>query len=135
MTMKATTAARESTPRIRLLLVDDSVDLAMALHASFRDHETIESLGFVDDSNRILETVDETKPQVVLLDLTMPGPDPLDALRALRARGSAVKVIAFSGFDDPETIANARAAGADAFLRKTMEPSEIADAVTRVAAR
>jgi len=124
--------ASTATKRIRLLLVDDSVDLAMALHASLRDHEAIESLGYVEDSERILEAVDESRPEVVLLDLTMPGADPLDALRTLRARGSAVKVIAFSGYDDDETIANARAAGADAFLRKTTEPSEIAEAVRRV---
>ena len=121
-----------ATRRIRLLLVDDSLDLAMALHASLRDHASIESIGYVDDSERILEVVDEKRPDVVLLDLTMPGPDPLDAVRALRGQGAAVKVIAFSGYDDDATIANARAAGADSFLRKTTEPSEIADAVRRV---
>ena len=56
-------------------------------------------------------------------------------LRALRSTGSTVKVIAFSGYDDPETIAHARAAGADDFLSKTNDPSPIADAVERVHSR
>lgn len=118
--------------RIKILVVDDNTDLAMALHLSLEDHPTVDSIGWVDTSDRIVETVQSKRPQVVLLDLTMPGVDPLDALRQIRTLGTEVKVIAFSGYDDSETIAHARAAGADGFLRKSVDPVAIVDAVQRV---
>lgn len=118
--------------RIRLLVVDDNADLALAMHMGFEDHPTIESIGWIDGSDLIVETVLEQRPDVVLLDLTMPGVDPLEALADLRARGAPVKVIAFSGYDDAETVDRARAAGADAFLDKGADPQRIAKAVESV---
>lgn len=124
---------RKETTRIKLLVVDDNADLALALHMGFEDHPTIESIGWIDASDLIVETVLGQRPDVVLLDLTMPGVDPLEALREIRAQGSTAKVIAFSGYDDAETIERARAAGADAFLQKSADTAAIAAAVMRVA--
>ncbi|MFO0874925.1 MAG: response regulator transcription factor [Phycisphaerales bacterium] len=126
----------ESTgTRITLLVVDDNADLAMAVHMSFEEHPTIESIGWIDASDLIVETVLAQRPDVMLLDLTMPGVDPLEALRELRARGAPLKVIAFSGYDDAETVRLARAAGADAFLGKSADPDRIAKAVADVCGR
>lgn len=88
--------------RIRLLVVDDNADLAQALLLGFEDHPTIESAGWIDATDRIIEAVRLQRPHVVLVDLTMPGTlHPLDVIRQLRASRSMVKVIAYSGYDDP----------------------------------
>lgn len=121
--------------RVRLLVVDDNRDLAMALHFGLADHPEIESIGWVDSSDLIVETVVQQAPDVVLLDLTMPGTDPLDALAELRTRGIRAIVVAFSGYDDEATITRAKSAGADAFLGKHSDPEEIAAAILRAMRR
>ncbi len=104
----------------------------MAIDVCLEDHPHIESLGWVDAAATIVTEVERRHPDVVLLDLTMPDGDPLEELRRVRERRLPVKVIAFSGDDTPETIDAARRAGADAFLRKTSDPCEIASAVLSV---
>ncbi|HMN96228.1 MAG TPA: response regulator transcription factor [Phycisphaerales bacterium] len=118
--------------RRRLLIVDDSDDLASALELSLGDHPAIEVVGRASNAEGLVGLVRSKGAEVVLLDLTMPGIDPLDALRELRAAGVPVRVIAFSGRDDGETVAAAERAGADRFLRKCVDPEAIAAAVRSV---
>jgi two-component system response regulator QseB len=120
---------------IRLLIVDDCEDLASALDISFASHPSIRSVGSLSSADGLLDAIRSRGAEAVLLDLGMPGIDPLEALRTLRRSAEDVRVIAFSGRDDQETVAAARGAGADAFLRKGADPEEIGKIIMHVCGR
>ena len=69
-------------------------------------------------ADRLVAEVGALSPDVVLIDLTMPGRDPLSAIRELKLSGSVCRVLVYSGHDDDETKASAMAAGADGVLGK-----------------
>jgi len=65
----------------------------------------------------------------VVLDLTMPGPDPVEAIRVLAERAPSCRVIAFSGYDDPETKDEVCRAGAWGLVSKHGEPRDLLRAI------
>jgi DNA-binding NarL/FixJ family response regulator len=66
-----------------------------------------------------------------MLDLVMPGPPPLEAIRGVLARAPACRVLVFSGYDDAETRGQALAAGAHDLVSKNLSPREIVEAIRR----
>src|SRR5678816_409097 len=82
----------------------------------------------------LTEECARVRPQVVLLDLHMPGTPPLEALKELSAAAPAVRVIVFSGLDDGETVDRAVRAGAWGLVPKVAATDAILDAIRRVAA-
>lgn len=120
---------------IRLLIVDDCEDLAAALDVFFGSHESIRSVGWLSSADGLTDAVRSRGAEAVLLDLGMPGTDPLEALRALRRHCGDVRVIVFSGRNDHDSVAAAREAGADAFLCKGADPEEIGKAILRACGR
>jgi DNA-binding NarL/FixJ family response regulator len=118
-------------PVINVLVVDDSPDVASMLSAMLSLEPDMNVVGTLTDAADLVETATELRPAVVLLDLTMPGKDPIEALKELKASqaGAAVRVVAYSGHDGPETEAAVRAAGAWGLVSKASEPSVVAAAV------
>lgn len=116
----------------RVLCVDDSQDVGDVLLRMVGREAGLESAGQVTTAGGLVETVHERRADLVLLDLTMPGCDPLAELERLSASGSACKVLVMSGYDDPGTVEAARRAGAAGFVSKAAEPSRLMGAVRRV---
>jgi DNA-binding NarL/FixJ family response regulator len=118
-------------PVISVLVVDDAPDVASMLAAMLSLEPDIRVVGTLANAAALLETVERLRPNVVLLDLTMPGKDPLVALRELKASplGGATRVVAYTGHDGPETEAAVKAAGAWGLVSKAAEPSSLAEAV------
>jgi DNA-binding NarL/FixJ family response regulator len=90
--------------------------------------------GAVSDGTEVAGAVNTYKPDVVLMDIRMPGMDGLTATESLRARRDAPQVIVLTTFDADEHVLRALRAGASGFLLKHTPPQEIAQAVRRVAA-
>lgn len=124
-----------SRPPTRVLCVDDSQDMADMLVRLVGGATDMVSVGNLGSAERIAEEVILRRADVVVLDLTMPGPAPLAAIGLLAEFAPQCRVIAFSGFDDPETAEAACAAGAYELVSKSGEPSDIILAIRRVASR
>jgi DNA-binding NarL/FixJ family response regulator len=118
-------------PVISVLVVDDSPDVASMLSAMLALEPDMKVVGTLTDAAALVETARRLRPAVVLLDLTMPGKDPLEALKELNATeaGADTRVVAYSGHDGPETETAVRAAGAWGLVSKASEPSVVAAAV------
>ena len=119
---------------IRVLCVDDSVDISELIGRVIRDQPDMELVGALASADNLTEECARVRPQVVLLDLHMPGTPPLEALKELSAAAPAVRVIVFSGLDDGETVDRAVRAGAWGLVPKVAATDAVLDAIRRVAA-
>ncbi|MCL2454975.1 MAG: response regulator transcription factor [Micrococcales bacterium] len=119
---------------VRVVVVDDQPTIRMGLRMIL-DHEPgIETVGEAGDGEGCLTEVLARQPDVVVLDVRMPGMDGVEATRRLRAdpRTAAVRILVLTTFDDEEYLVGALRAGADAFLLKDSEPATLISTVQAV---
>jgi DNA-binding NarL/FixJ family response regulator len=122
------------TGRVRVLIVDDQPLFVFALRELLREDDRISVVGSTDNAAHAIELATSDAIDVVLMDLTMPGVDGLEATRTLKRRSPATRVVVVTGRVDREDEAAATAAGAVAFMRKGALGDEVGDAVVRAAA-
>ena len=119
---------------IRVLIADDQALVRGGFHSILAGHDDIEVVGEAEDGNQAVELVEQLRPDVVLMDIRMPGIDGIEATRRLVARGVATRVLMLTTFDVDEYVYEAMKAGASGFLLKTAPPRQLADAVRTIAA-
>jgi len=123
---------------IRVLLVDDDPLVRSGLRLMLGGADDIEVVAEAADGGEVLALVDEHAPDLVLMDIRMPGVDGLEATELLRARTGeqavAPAVVMLTTFKDDEQVLGALRAGAAGFLLKHTPPAEIVAAVRRVKA-
>lgn len=110
---------------IKLVIADDHPLVRDALVNLLGGAEDIEVVGQAADGRGAVELALATSPEVVLMDLEMPGLSGIDAIRALREAGSSARVVVLTTFSDRERILAALDAGAHGYLLKDAEPDEI----------
>ena len=121
------------TRRTRILCVDDHVEIRRLFELVMRDSPEFEVVGTSDGAEELEARVEELAPDVVVLDLSMYGRDPLDAMRSVKQHLPATRFLVSSSLDDPETIDRALQAGATGYLVKEGDFDALADAIRRVA--
>jgi DNA-binding NarL/FixJ family response regulator len=106
---------------VRVLLCDDSAELRSLLRSAIADgREDVEIVGEVGDGDSGLRLAAEHQPDVVVLDLEMPGPAPAPLLRALRRLAPRAAIVTFSGHD-PAVVAGPAAGEIALHLPKTTD--------------
>jgi len=118
---------------IDVLIVDDDPLVRSALSLMLGGQPDLEVVGEAGDGREGLELAGSLDPDVILMDIRMPGISGLDATRELHARSDPPRVIVLTTFDADEHVFGALAAGADGFLLKDTAPAEIVDAIRKVA--
>ena len=121
------------TKPLSVLCVDDNASVAPALERWFRRLSDFEWLGSLRSADELQATVDRLNPDVVLLDLDMPGADPVVALKQVRAEHKSVRIVMLSAHLRPEDIDRCLTAGAAGYLSKNATPADIAAAVKTIA--
>lgn len=119
---------------LKVLVADDHRLIVEAIRLALDGDDDIEVVGEATDGTQVLPLVGRTNPDVVLLDVRMPGMDGLTCLDRLRKSYPAVTVVMLSGQDDPETIRSALDRGATSFIAKQVDPRDLASAL-RLAAQ
>jgi NarL family two-component system response regulator LiaR len=119
---------------VRVMVVDDHAIVREGLRTFLGMLPDIELVGEAATGEEALAAAERVEPDVVLMDLVMPGMDGIEAIRLLRARSPQVKVIALTSFSDDDKLYPAIKAGAAAYLLKDVGPRELAEAI-RAAAR
>jgi DNA-binding NarL/FixJ family response regulator len=117
---------------IRVLVVDDHPVVRQGLRTFLDLQEDITVVGEAADGDAAVAAVAETAPDVVLLDLRMPGADGLAALRGLRERGTTTRVLVVTSFTDPTAVLPALRAGAAGYVYKDIDPPALAAAIRAV---
>jgi DNA-binding NarL/FixJ family response regulator len=114
---------------IRVLIVDDHSVVREGLRMFLVLQEGIEVAGEAADGDEAVREAERLRPDVVLMDLVMPRLDGVDAMRELRERAPATRVVVLTSFLDDERLLPAIRAGAAGYLLKNVQPRELARAV------
>jgi DNA-binding NarL/FixJ family response regulator len=118
---------------IRVLLVDDHRMFADALELLLAGVEGIESLGAVGSAEEALDLCEQGCPDVVLMDIELPGMDGIEATRRLIERCPDVAVVMVTGLQPAEVMTEAVAAGATGFISKVRAPDDLIEVINRAA--
>jgi DNA-binding NarL/FixJ family response regulator len=103
---------------VRILCVDDNREILWALGAHFAHTKGFEVVGTLSSATGLLAAVKKTKPDILVLDLDMPGKSPLGALREVNRSGVPTRTVVFSGHLRSELVAQAMDAGAWGYVSK-----------------
>lgn len=118
---------------IRVLLVDDQELIRAGLRGILRSRFDFDIVGELGDGSGVVKAVEELLPDVVVMDVRMPGTDGVTATRSLRALPQAPPVLVLTTFEDEEILAAALRAGAAGFLLKGVPAEDLQRAVRTVA--
>jgi DNA-binding NarL/FixJ family response regulator len=121
---------------IRVVLADDQALVRSGLRALLANSDDIQVVGEASDGREAVAVVTRTQPDVVLMDVRMPGVDGIAATQQITAdqRLSDVAIIMLTTFDEDEEIFAAIRAGASGYLLKDAEPDELREAIRVVGA-
>jgi two-component system, NarL family, response regulator LiaR len=114
---------------IRVLLVDDHAVVREGLRNFLALQDGLEIVGEAGDGNEAIEQAQRLEPDVILMDLVMPGLDGIGAMRQLRVRSPASRVIVLTSFLEDERVLPAIQAGAAGYLLKNVAPADLARAI------
>lgn len=117
---------------IRVLLVDDQTLIRRALQMLLADQSGVEVIGDADGGLAAIEFVAQNPPDVVLMDMIMPGMDGVEATKEICDRHPEIKVLILSIDDDQEYIIQAMRHGAAGYILKNTPPEELAFAIQAV---
>ncbi|EIC23517.1 response regulator transcription factor [Thiorhodovibrio frisius] len=117
---------------IRVLLVDDHVMVRDGLGALLRGDPSVELIGVAGDGDEAVRMSEELEPDVVVLDVCMPGMNGIEAAARIRALSAGVRVIALSAHGDQSFVQQMAAAGATGFVQKDQSVEDLLDAIRQV---
>lgn len=117
---------------IRVLLVDDHQVVRRGLRTFLEVQGDIEVVGEAGDGSEGVARAMELRPDVILMDVKMPGMDGIEALRQLRDAGNPARVLIVTSFTEQRTVVPALRAGAAGYVYKDVDPVALADAIRSV---
>jgi two-component system response regulator NreC len=120
--------------QIRVVLADSHALMRRSLRVLLDREQDVEVVGEAGDLASVVRHVEDNRPQVLLLDLSMPGGSSVEAIGQLRERASATQIVALTMEDDPVFAQRAFAAGAIGFVMTERSDAELLQAI-RAAAR
>ena len=118
--------------KIRLMVVDDSPFIHKAVKRALPAEE-YEIVGCAENGKDGSEKYAQLKPDIVLMDITMPVMDGLEAAQAILAGDGAAKIVMLSAMGDDELIAKAKGIGVKDFMQKPFDQTLILEVLQRVA--
>ncbi|MCX5225365.1 response regulator transcription factor [Streptomyces sp. NPDC006553] len=118
--------------QIRVLLVDDHQVVRRGLRTFLEVQDDIEVVGEASDGAEGVARAEELRPDVVLMDVKMPGTDGIEALKQLRELDNPAKVLVVTSFTEQRTVVPALRAGASGYVYKDIDPDALAGAIRSV---
>lgn len=120
------------TPKIRVVLADDHAILREGVRALLQLHPDIEVVGEAADGEQAIQQVERLDPDVVLMDIAMPGLGGIEAALEMKRLGRRAKILILSQYEDREYVRRLLKAGVSGYVLKKSAGSELANAVRAV---
>ena len=118
--------------KIRVLLVDDHPFVREGIKSWLQRHDNLEVVGEASNGQEAIARAKESSPDVVVMDITMPGMSGLEATKCLRATSPASRVLILTIHEKKEFVREMIQSGAQGYLRKNASPAEFITAIERV---
>ncbi len=118
--------------KIKILVVDDHAIMRDGIRALLGLHDDIEVVGEASEGKEAIKKTQELAPEVVIMDIAMPGMDGLEATRRIRKKSPEVKVLVLTQHDNREYILSAIKAGAAGYVPKRALGSDLVSAIRAV---
>jgi DNA-binding NarL/FixJ family response regulator len=128
-------AAADLQHAIRVLIADDHKLFAEALEAILAADDRIEVAGHARDGAEAVALTEKLRPDVILMDISMPVMDGIDATRAIRGADARACVLMLTGSNSRLDVDRAREAGAAGYVTKDRIAAELIDAIVQLAGR
>src|SRR2546430_13319304 len=119
--------------RTRCLVVDDHTVVRQGLDLLFGELDDLELVGQVSNGEEALEAVERLNPEIVLMDVRLPGIDGVSAVKRIHQSAPNVKFVVFSAYGDKRLLSDAIAAGARGYVMKGSPPEDLLRAIRTVA--
>jgi DNA-binding NarL/FixJ family response regulator len=128
-------AAPGHDPPIRVLIADDHQLFAQALEAILAPEQHVDVVGYAKDGRQAVELARELEPDVILMDISMPVLDGIEATRLILAEETGTRVLILTGSNARIDVDRSRAAGAAGYVTKDKIAADLIDAIVDVARR
>src|SRR5262245_41270009 len=115
--------------KLRVFHVDDDAGARKLMSILIELEPDLEEAGCARDVGGLLQALEQARPDVLVMDLTMNGKDPIDAIRTAKDAHPELRVVVLSGQCDPRVLARARSAGAETCLPKAAGVDETIAAI------
>ena len=122
------------TAKIRVALADDHHLIRSGLKLLLGSDDSLEIVGEASDGTAALQLTEALQPDILVLDLSMPGMDGMECLREIKRRGLATRVIVLTMYEDENYILEAMTAGASGYVQKSSVDTELFQAIQNVTA-
>jgi len=122
------------TAPTKCLAVDDHPTVRKGLGLMFGQADDLELVGSVESGEEVAEAVERLRPEVVIVDVRLPGIDGISVVKRISQAAPDVKTVVFSAYGDKRLLSDALSAGADAYVLKGSPPEDLLRAVRTVSA-
>ena len=120
--------------KVRTLLADDHALVRAGIHNALNGMAILEIVGEVGDGLALMEALETMRPQLLLIDITMPHFEPISAIREIRQQYASMKILVVSAYDDDVYVQGLLGVGVDGYHLKDQSLSDLRLAVERVVA-
>ena len=129
-----TTGAHQTTPRvpIRVVLYDDNRDLRDMFRLLVDAQQDMVCVAVHADLGQVMRDLDAAKPDVIVMDIQMPGMNGIEGVRAIKGRYPSARVLMQTAFEDEDNVFDAICAGANGYILKTASNEEMMKAIRDV---
>jgi two-component system, NarL family, response regulator DevR len=120
--------------RTKCLAVDDHPTVRKGLGLMFGQADDLELVGSVETGEQVVEAVERLRPEVVIVDVRLPGVDGISVVKQISQAAPEVKTVVFSAYGDKRLLSDALSAGADCYVLNGSPPEDLLRAVRTVSA-
>lgn len=118
-----------SQDNIRVMIVDDHPVIRSGLSAFLRVVPDLDLAGEASSGHRALAMLEQARPDVILMDMVMPEMNGVEAIKAILARDSSIRILVLTSYKEDQMIQDALKAGAIGYLLKDVSANELANAI------
>src|SRR6185503_7985773 len=117
---------------IKVLVFDDNESRRESLHVLIDDTPFMKCVGTFEDCSNVIENIETTQPDVVLMDIDMPNVNGIEGMRRIRKQFPDLLIVMQTVFEDDDKIFDSIRAGADGYILKKISPERIIDSIKDV---
>ena len=117
---------------IKVAIFEDNSNLRRGLTTLINGSDGFECVGAFGNCDKLVKNIMDTEPDVVLMDIEMPGMDGIEAVKILKPRFPGIKILMETIFEDDEKVFHSICSGAEGYILKNTPPSQILEAIKEI---